>query len=110
MHKLYSVTLNSKVITKELVTLAQAKIFSTKHVGDSNDTIAIRLELEFLIGKKIRLLKMNDDPDPIPVGSLGTVYHVSGKNTSMCQICVAWEINRTLNLCFPQDEFEIIYV
>ena len=41
---------------------------------------------ENLIGKRIRCIDMKD-PDPIPNGSLGTIYHVGGG-----VINVKWDI------------------
>ena len=61
-------------------------------------------------GDRIRLVAMDDDPDPIRVGQLGTVVRVrshAGKEP-WHQIDVAWDNGRTLMLVTPPDEFEII--
>jgi hypothetical protein len=54
---------------------------------------------------------MNDDPDPIPTGELGTVegvvHHTNGR-TTWRQIFVAWDCGRSLILVSPPDEYEII--
>ena len=62
-------------------------------------------------GDRIRLLAMSDDPDPIPVGQLGTVVSVSrhgGGKDAWHQIDVAWDNGRTLMLVSPPDRFEIV--
>lgn len=62
-------------------------------------------------GDRIRLLAMRDDPDPIPVGQLGTIVsvsrHGSGKD-AWHQIEVDWDSGRTLMLVSPPDRFEIV--
>ena len=63
------------------------------------------------IGDRIRLLSMNDDPDPIAPDQTGTVVGVSsfgeGKDR-WHQIDVSWDDGRTLMLVSPPDQFEII--
>jgi hypothetical protein len=63
------------------------------------------------VGNRIRLLAMQDDPDPIPVGQTGTVVgikrHGSDKD-EWFQIDVSWDNGRTLMLVSPPDEFEIV--
>ena len=58
------------------------------------------------VGDRIRLISMPDDPDPIPVGSVGVVTFVT--NGPFAQISVDWEGNRSLNLIPGVDHFEII--
>jgi hypothetical protein len=60
-----------------------------------------------LIGTRIRLLSMHHDPDPLPVGSLGTITEVNDLGT-WHQITVKWDDGRTLMLSVPPDQFEII--
>jgi hypothetical protein len=62
-------------------------------------------------GDRIRLLAMQDDPDPIQVGQTGTVVSVSrhgGGKDAWFQIDVSWDNGRTLMLVSPPDAFEII--
>ena len=62
-------------------------------------------------GDRVRLLAMHDDPDPIPVGQMGTVVSVSrhgGDKDAWHQIDVGWDNGRTLMLVSPPDMFEII--
>ena len=33
---------------------------------------------EEIIGKRIRLISMDNDPNPIESGSVGTIYHIGG--------------------------------
>ena len=57
-------------------------------------------------GDRIRLLSMPDDPDPIPVGSTGTVtYATTG---TLAQVGVAWDNGRSLNLIPGTDAFDVI--
>lgn len=62
-------------------------------------------------GDRNRLVFMPMDPDPIPVGSLGTVldvsHHGEGRD-AWTQIEVSWENGRKLMLASPPDKFEII--
>jgi hypothetical protein len=63
------------------------------------------------IGDRIRLLDMHDDPDPIPVGQIGTILGVSrhgGGRDAWHQIVVAWDNGRSLMLVSPPDLFEIV--
>lgn len=46
---------------------------------------------------------MHDDPDPIPVGSRGTV---TGGNGS--QLFVAWDDGRTLKLLADEDPYRVL--
>ena len=58
-------------------------------------------------GARIRLLSMPDDPDPIPVGSIGTIESVT--DGPLGQIRVKWDdSHRTLNLIPGVDRFEVI--
>lgn len=60
------------------------------------------------IGARIRLLEMPNDPNPISVGSEGTVTgtYIAGPWT---QIAVAWDDpTRSLCLTVPPDRFEVI--
>lgn len=104
---LYQVIYDDKAQHQGLLTFEQAQAYIEQHPKNQG-YLHIVLALESLIGKRIKLIAMQDDPCPIPKGEIGKVYHVSGKNTNMCQVCVKWECQRSLNLCFPKDEFEII--
>jgi hypothetical protein len=62
-------------------------------------------------GDRVRLLRMQDDPDPIAPGTTGTVVsaarHGLGKDMWV-QIDISWDNGRSLMLVSPPDEFEII--
>jgi hypothetical protein len=58
-------------------------------------------------GERIRLVAMPDDPDPIPLGSTGTVTAVRQYRT-WAQVDVKWDSGRTLMLVVPPDQFEVI--
>lgn len=60
------------------------------------------------IGDRIELIEMLDDPDPIPIGTQGTVNYV-GKITGLGQqIGVKWDNDRTLMLIGGVDGFKVL--
>jgi hypothetical protein len=46
---------------------------------------------------------MNEDPDPVPVGTKGTIYHIGGGVVN-----VKWDNGRNLGLVIGFDKFNII--
>ena len=50
---------------------------------------------------------MPGDPDPVAVGTEGTVTRVSGRGRTVEQIDVAWDNGRRLML-LPEDPFIIV--
>lgn len=56
-----------------------------------------------LVGKRVRLVEMFDDPYPIEPGTEGIVYAVG-----MDVINVKWDNGRNLGMVFNVDQFEII--
>lgn len=54
-------------------------------------------------GTRIRLLRMSNDPDPVPPGSTGTV---TGGNGS--QLWVDWDNGRTLMVLVGEDHYDVI--
>jgi hypothetical protein len=56
-----------------------------------------------LVGKRVRLVEMFDDPYPIEPGTEGVVY-----NVGMDVINVKWDNGRNLGMVFNVDQFEII--
>lgn len=61
-----------------------------------------------LVGQRIRLIAMPQDPDPVPAGSTGTVNHVQELWRGNWQIGVSWDNGRTLALAVPPDTFEVV--
>ena len=63
-------------------------------------------ELKDLVGKRVKLILMNDDPktNPIEPNTMGTIMSVDGMNYYR----VKWDNGRTLNLLPEEDEYEII--
>ena len=62
-------------------------------------------------GTRIRLVAMEDDPDPIPVGTKGTIRGSSEHKfvrDLWHQIDVDWDNGRQLMLVSPPDEFEVL--
>ena len=57
-----------------------------------------------LEGKRVRLIKMNDDPNPIEPGTEGTIKYVDG----MKQLIVDWDNGRSLSLLPDVDEYIIL--
>lgn len=56
------------------------------------------------IGKRIRLINMPDDPNPIPSGSIGTVEFIDDAFI----IHVKWDDGRKLGLVPDVDDYELI--
>lgn len=59
-------------------------------------------------GTRIRLLAMLDDPNPLPVGSEGTVEGGVRFSDGELQIRVAWDSGRSLMLVVPPDVYEVL--
>ena len=57
-------------------------------------------------GDRICLLGMPDDPDPLPVGSTGTVTRVT--TGPMAQITIKWDCGRSLMLIPEVDQYEVL--
>jgi hypothetical protein len=47
---------------------------------------------------------MNDDPNPIPTGTMGTIQHIDG----IGQLQVIWDNGRRLAVIPNIDEYEIL--
>ncbi|MDX1930088.1 MAG: DUF4314 domain-containing protein [Pirellulaceae bacterium] len=60
------------------------------------------METKLKTGDRIRLISMPEDPDPIPVGTLGKVLRVH-EHAEWTQVEVAWDNGRTLILTLPDD-------
>ena len=58
---------------------------------------------ENLIGKRIKLIEMVDEPYPVEPNTMGTIYHVGGDI-----INVKWDNGRSLGVVVNLDNFEII--
>lgn len=65
-------------------------------------------ELNPLIGKRVKLILMNDDPKTCPIepNTMGTIISVD----DMTYYKVKWDNGRTLNLLPDEDEYEIIQI
>jgi hypothetical protein len=59
--------------------------------------------MEELIGKRVELISMNDDPRPIETGTQGTIRHVGGGVINVC-----WDNGRNLGLIIGLDEYKIL--
>lgn len=62
-------------------------------------------------GDRVELLAMPSDPDPIPVGSRGTVVAIFDQMTGgerWQQVDVAWDNGRTLMLVIPPDRVRVL--
>jgi hypothetical protein len=62
-------------------------------------------------GDRIRLISMPDDPNPVPIESMGTVTFVrqcgSGPH-AWFQVGVDWDNGRKLMLSVPPDEVDSV--
>jgi len=56
-----------------------------------------------VVGKRVRLIKMNDDPNPVTPGTMGTIAHIGGG-----VINVKWDDGRYLGLVEGVDEYEMM--
>lgn len=63
-------------------------------------------DVKKLIGKRVKLILMNDDPKTCPIepNTMGTIMSVDGMNYYR----VKWDNGRILNLLPEEDEYEII--
>ena len=55
-------------------------------------------------GKRIELVNMPSDPNPLPPGSQGTVEMVDGAG----QLLMKWDNGRTLSLIPGVDQFKVV--
>lgn len=55
------------------------------------------------VGDRIELISMVNDPDPVPSGTKGTVYHVGGGVAN-----VNWDNGRNVGIIVGEDRFTII--
>ena len=65
------------------------------------------METKLKKGDRIRLVSMPQDPDPIAVGSLGTVVDVY-EHHEWAQVDVDWDNGRSLMLTMPDDCVAIV--
>lgn len=56
-----------------------------------------------LIGKRIKLITMFDDPYPIESGTMGTISHIGGDVMN-----VTWDNGRNLGVVIGVDKYEIL--
>lgn len=54
--------------------------------------------------KRIKLINMPDDPNPVPAGSEGTCVGVDG----LGQLLMVWDCGRSLSLIPGIDEYAIL--
>lgn len=66
------------------------------------------IQLEDLIGKRVRLIEMPGDPDPVPVGSVGTIRSYCLDVGGSTQFRIDWDNGRTLCIISPPDVYEVI--
>lgn len=61
------------------------------------------MNTENLIGKRVMVVSMVNEPNPIEFGVEGTIYHVGGG-----VINVQWDNGRNLGLVIGVDKFQFI--
>lgn len=64
----------------------------------------INTTMSNLIGKRVRLIRMVDEKQPVESGTIGTIRHVGGG-----VINVNWDNGRSLGLIEGEDDYEILY-
>jgi len=63
---------------------------------------------ESLTGARVRITGfLPEDPDPLPLGTEGTVTSVNNPGTDWEQIVVKWDNGRSLFL-LPGDPFQVV--
>lgn len=55
-------------------------------------------------GDRVRLIEMMAEPDPIPPGTLGTVWMIDALGT----VHVSWDNGRELGLVPERDRYELV--
>jgi len=63
-------------------------------------------DVKDLVGKRVKLILMNDDPktNPIQPNTMGTIISIDDMNYYK----VKWDNGRILNLLPQEDEYEIL--
>lgn len=64
-------------------------------------------QLDALVGKRIELTEMLNDPAPILPGDKGTVLDVY-QDTNYYQLGIKWDSGRSLSLLCPPDKYVIL--
>lgn len=62
--------------------------------------------MRYRTGDRVTLVAMENDPDPIPSGSEGTVVHVAElkfDDEPQLQVSVKWDNGRSLSCLVPPD-------
>ena len=57
-------------------------------------------------GDRVEMVRMEDDPDPVPPQTRGTVRWVRRVTAEWIQVDVEWDNGRTLMLSVPPDQFK----
>jgi hypothetical protein len=55
------------------------------------------------VGDRVVLESMDEDPNPVPVGTEGTIYHIGGGVVN-----VEWDNGRNIGLVVGFDKFRVI--
>jgi len=59
-------------------------------------------------GDRVQLVSMPEEPDPIPIGTKGTVVFVNLAPGIGTQVEIKWDNGRTLMACLPPDLIRVI--
>jgi hypothetical protein len=63
--------------------------------------------MRFIVGDRVVLVHMADDPDPVPAGTVGTVTYVHEfrwpGTPDQLQVSVDWDNGRRLSALVPPD-------
>lgn len=73
-----------------------------KHIKNYNEDVDQEYPKD-IVGKRIFLIKMYDDPNPVPKGTEGTITHFGGG-----VINVDWDNGRSLGIIDGYDQYILI--
>lgn len=64
----------------------------------------------YAIGQRVELVRMDNDPNPVPIGSRGVIVAISesGDSRYHTHVGVKWDNGRSLSVLLPLDEIRLV--